>query len=47
MTKKYKIAIAVLSILLAVATALSGWLYVFYESPEELAILYGILVSIA
>lgn len=38
MTKKYKIAIAVLSILLAVATALSGWLYVFYESPEELAV---------
>ena len=38
MTKKYKIAIAVLSILLAVATALGGWLYVFYESPEELAV---------
>ena len=38
MTKKYKIAIAVLSILLAVATALDGWLYVFYESPEELAV---------
>ena len=35
--KSYKILIALLSVLLAACVVLSGWLYIFYESPDELA----------
>ena len=38
MTKKsYKVAVAVLSVILAVTMVLCGWLYIFYESPDEIA----------
>lgn len=38
MTKKrYKIVIALLAVLLVASGVLSGWLYLFYESPDELA----------
>ena len=35
--KSYKILVALLAVLLAASVVLSGWLYVFYESPDELA----------
>ena len=35
--KSYKILVALLAVLLAASAVLSGWLYVFYESPDELA----------
>ena len=35
--KSNKTAVVVLAVLLAITTVLSGWLYIFYESPDELA----------
>ena len=35
--KSYKLLVTLLAVLLAASAVLSGWLYVFYESPDELA----------